>query len=76
MNVWESAGRFLVISGLCLAVIGGIVWIVGHFGGLQNLPGTIRFEGRNFVFVFPLLACVVISLVLTLLINVILRLLH
>lgn len=76
MNLWESAGRLLVIAGLCLAVIGGAVWAVGHFGGLQNLPGTIRFGGRDFVFVFPLLACVVISLVLTVLINVIMRLLH
>jgi hypothetical protein len=52
-------------------VLGGLTFVVGavlyFFRGWSWLPGDIVVERKNFTFVFPIVTCVVISLLLTLL---------
>jgi hypothetical protein len=69
MENLEVIGRWLVIFGIVLAVIGGIIWILGRFFGLNDLPGTLRIEGPGITCVFPVLAMIVISVVLTVILN-------
>lgn len=69
-------GRWLVFIGLDLAALGGLVWVLGHIPGLNQFPGTLRFEGSGFTCVFPLLASIVLSILLTLGLNLIARLFH
>ena len=60
-------GRFLVITGIVLVVLGLIV-IAGarfSFWGLGRLPGDITYKGKNFQFYFPIVSCLVVSIVLT-----------
>jgi hypothetical protein len=62
----DSLGKNLVIIGLLLATIGGALWLFGrHGGGL--LPGDIVVERKNVRFYFPVVTCLVVSAVLSLL---------
>jgi hypothetical protein len=59
-------GRLLVILGLALAVIGGIVMLLGRTGvPLGRLPGDILYRGKNTTFYFPLATSIVVSVVLS-----------
>jgi hypothetical protein len=72
----ENIGRFLMLGGIILFIVGGLVWLGGRAGiPLGRLPGDIRFEGENVSFHFPLASSIVISIVLTVVLNVVLRLL-
>lgn len=71
----ENIGRFLMIGGIVLFVVGGLVFLAAKFGlPFGRLPGDIRIEREGFSFYFPLASSILISIVLTILINLILRL--
>lgn len=62
--------------GKLLAVFGGVIMIVGlalwaglGTGWLGRLPGDIRIERGNSAFYFPVVTCLVISIVLTLILS-------
>jgi hypothetical protein len=59
-------GRLLVILGLALTVIGGLMMSGVGFGWLGRLPGDIHIEREGFSFHFPIVTCVLVSVVLTL----------
>lgn len=64
----ENAGRLLVFAGLGLAVLGAILWFAdgkGWLSWLGRLPGDIRIEGDKGGFYFPLVTCLVVSVVLS-----------
>jgi len=70
----ENIARFLVIGGLVLILIGGGVYLAAKFGiPLGRLPGDIRIEGKNGSFYFPVTSSVLVSLLLTVLLNLIAR---
>lgn len=61
-------GRFLVIAGVILVAL-GLTFMAGSrlsFFGLGRLPGDIAYKGKNFQFYFPIVTCLVLSVVLTL----------
>ena len=68
-----DAGKVLLVVGLALAVIGA-VFVVGSRLGFGHVPGDISVSGGNVSFFFPVVTCIVVSIVLTIVINVILRL--
>ena len=71
----ENIGRFLMIGGIILFVIGGLVFLAAKFGlPFGRLPGDIRIERDGFSFYFPLASSILISIVLTILVNIIIRL--
>jgi len=59
-------GKLLVIIGLVLVVVGILLWSGLGRGWLGRLPGDIQYSRGNFSFYFPLMTCVLVSLVLTL----------
>ncbi len=64
----NDLGKFLVIAGLLLAVVGALLWSgVGH-GWLGRLPGDIHYTNPKgtFSFHFPIVTCLLLSLLLTL----------
>ena len=70
----ENIGRILMIGGILLFVVGGLVFLASKFGiPFGRLPGDIRIERDGFSFYFPLASSILISIVLTIIINVILR---
>ncbi len=71
----ENIGRFLMLAGILLFLVGGAVFLAGRFGlPLGRLPGDIRIEGQNGSFYFPLATSILVSVVLTVLLNIFLRL--
>lgn len=68
-----SLGRGLVYLGVGLAVLGGVVLLLGRVIDLGNLPGDLVFEGENVRVYVPIATMVVLSIVLTLLLNLVLR---
>lgn len=66
-------GRLLLILGLVIAGVGALI-LIGRRFGLGQLPGDISVSSGNFSFYFPIVTCIVISVVLTVLLNLFLRL--
>jgi hypothetical protein len=63
----HDLGKTLVFIGALLVIAGMILWKTGGLGGLGQLPGDIVIRKSNSSFYFPLVTCLLISLVLTLL---------
>ncbi len=71
----ENLARLLFFAGLVLILIAGGLYFLGRFNlPLGRLPGDIRIEGENFTFYFPLATSLLLSILLTLLLNGIARL--
>ena len=56
--------RWLVAIGLVLALI-GLLWPLLSKLGLGRLPGDIVIERGNFRFYFPIVTCLIVSIVLS-----------
>ncbi len=70
----ESLARYLMLGGIILLLVGGGVFLAAKFGfPLGRLPGDIRIEGENGSFYFPLTSSILVSVLLTLLLNIISR---
>lgn len=69
-------GRLLVLAGTGLAILGGLIWFAGGKGWLSwlgRLPGDIRVEGDRGGFYFPIVTCIIVSVVLSGLLAVVRR---
>jgi hypothetical protein len=58
-------GKLLIIIGIILVIVGGI-FLLGQKMGIGKLPGDIYIQKGNFTFFFPVVTCIIISLILTL----------
>jgi len=73
----ENLARYIMIGGIILFLIGGGVYLAAKFGlPLGRLPGDIRIEGENGSFYFPITTSILVSVVLTIVLNVIVRLMR
>ncbi|HEY8552760.1 MAG TPA: DUF2905 domain-containing protein [Thermaerobacter sp.] len=68
----SEIGRWLVIMGLGLAAFGLVLWLAGRVG-FGGLPGDIVIRRGNFTFFFPLASSLLLSLLLTLVLNLLFR---
>ena len=62
-------GRMLAIFGGVIMIVGMALWAGFGGGWLGRLPGDIRIERGNSAFYFPIVTCIVVSIVLTLLLS-------
>jgi hypothetical protein len=77
MNMMESIGRYLMVGGIVMLIVGGMIFLSAKLGlPLGRLPGDIRIEGENGSFYFPLATSILVSVVLTIVLNVIIRLIR
>ncbi len=68
-------GRILVIIGLAITFSGFVILVAAKlFPGLNQMPGTFTYEGDNFKIFVPLGAMILISVLGTILLNIIIRL--
>jgi len=71
----ETTSRYFMFAGMVLFLIGGGMYLAAKFGlPLGRLPGDIRIEGENGGFYFPVTSSILVSLILTLVVNLIMRL--
>jgi hypothetical protein len=62
----NEIGKFLVIAGLFLALMGALFWTGFGKGWFGHLPGDIRYTKGDFHFYFPIVTYLIISVLLTL----------
>jgi hypothetical protein len=71
----ETIGRFLMLAGILILLMGGLIFLFTKLGiPLGQLPGDIRIVGKKGSFYFPLTTCILISLILSGILAVITRL--
>ena len=73
MNI-SDLGRLLVLLGVGLVVLGAGLWALGRLPGIDNLPGNMQFQVGGMTCFVPLAAMLILSVLLTIIINVLLRL--
>jgi hypothetical protein len=67
LSVVQEIGKIAVMIGVVLVVVGVLLWkFPMWFGWLGHLPGDISIKKGSFGFYFPIVTCILISLVLTL----------
>jgi hypothetical protein len=82
MADWTQIGKLLLVAGIGLALLGGALIVGAKLVGedklpwLGRLPGDIRIERKGFSCYFPLVTSILVSLLLTVVLNVIVRLLR
>ncbi len=64
-----EVGKLLVVVGLVVAAIGGLLWSGVGRGWFGKLPGDIHYSRGNFTFYFPIVTCVLLSILLTLIVR-------
>ena len=68
-------GKWLILAGGVLALVGGLFWLGGKLGiPFGQLPGDIRISGEKFGFYFPIITSLILSVILTIIINIIMSL--
>jgi hypothetical protein len=72
----KDAGMLLITAGAVLLLVGLIFVLAGKLSWPGHLPGDIHISGKHGSFSFPLTTCILVSVVLTVLLNVFLRLFH
>lgn len=73
----ENIARSLIIGGLVLIVLGSLVFVLARNGvQLGRLPGDIRIQTENFTCLFPVVTMIIVSIVATILLNLIIRIIN
>lgn len=68
----QAFGKYFILFGIIFVVVGVVLYFFGnHLGWLGKLPGDVRVEKENFRFYFPITTMILISLILTIIINII-----
>ena len=68
----QNTGRYIILIGIAVVVFGVLVYLLhGKLHWFGRLPGDIRIEKENFRFYFPIVTMLVVSLILTIVINLI-----
>lgn len=62
---FQSLGKFLLLVGVILAMVGTALLIADKIPFLGRLPGDIRIERENFRFYFPLTTSILLSVLIS-----------
>lgn len=66
-------GKWLFGVGLLLAGMGLLLWMMEKILPAGRLPGDIYIQKGNFTFYFPLASSILLSIILTLVLNLLFR---
>ncbi|NLG33222.1 MAG: DUF2905 domain-containing protein [Syntrophomonadaceae bacterium] len=70
MNPMETIARVIIGLGLIVTIMGVIFFLASKLGmGNFRLPGDIIVKKGNFTFFFPVVTCIIISIVLSIILN-------
>jgi hypothetical protein len=66
----RELGKFVAIVGVIITLVGLVIW--GGFAPkwLGRLPGNIRIEREHSAFYFPIVTCIILSILLSLLLSI------
>ena len=67
-------GKLIITTGLCIVVLGIIIHLLGDkMGWFGNLYGDVRVVKSHYGIYFPITSMIIISVILTVVLNIILR---
>jgi Protein of unknown function (DUF2905) len=69
LYVVRELGKFVVIIGVVTTLMGLVMWSGFAPKWLGRLPGDIRIERGHSAFYFPIVTCIILSIVLSLLLS-------
>lgn len=69
----EWMGRILIVGGVFISIAGLLLVFGSKMPFFGKLPGDILIKKDNFTFYFPLTTSIIISIILTILLNIIFR---
>jgi len=70
----SGTGKIIIIIGIIIVLAGVIVYFFhDRLNWIGRLPGDVRMEKENFRFYFPITTMIVLSLLLTLIVQIIKR---
>ncbi|MEA2016568.1 MAG: DUF2905 domain-containing protein [Actinomycetota bacterium] len=69
---FSTMAKILIFIGAGIIILGGFMFLFSKIPFMKNLPGDIKIQRDNFTLYFPLASCIILSIVLTIIINVIL----
>ena len=73
----ENTGKIIAAVGVLLVFVGLTIWLLGDkLGWFGRLPGDIRFQTENFSCFVPITSMIIISIVLSILLTIISRVLR
>ncbi|TET34135.1 MAG: DUF2905 domain-containing protein [Anaerolineales bacterium] len=73
----STVARWVILTGFAIIIIGIGLWLAGRFElPLGRLPGDIHIERNGFSCFIPLATSIILSLLLTLALNILLRFLN
>ncbi|HEY5037141.1 MAG TPA: DUF2905 domain-containing protein [Chthoniobacterales bacterium] len=61
-----EVGKMLVVFGVVIVLVGLLLWSGFGAGWLGRLPGDIRIERNGSAFYFPIVTCIILSILLCL----------
>ncbi|MCL0068062.1 DUF2905 domain-containing protein [Peptococcaceae bacterium] len=73
MDPFQSIGKIIFSIGILMVIVGGAMMLTGKFFNFGKLPGDIYIQKGNFTFFFPIATMILISIILTILLNILFR---
>jgi H+/Cl- antiporter ClcA len=71
----QQTGKYIIAFGVTIVIVGLLVYFFHNkLNWFGRLPGDIRIERENFRFYFPIVTMLVLSILLTIIINILRRL--
>jgi hypothetical protein len=69
-------GKWLVLAGLGLVLLGGVMWLLGRIPFFGNLPGDIRIQTQNVSCFIPIASMIILSILATIVLNIVIRIVN
>ncbi len=73
---FDELGKWLIIGGFVLALTGVVIWLLGRLPFFGNLPGDIHIQTQNVSCFIPLVSMIIISVIATIILNIIIRIVN
>jgi hypothetical protein len=70
LSAVRELGKFVVVIGVVVTLVGLVMWSGFAPKWLGRLPGDIRIEREHSAFYFPIVTCIILSIVLSLLLSI------
>jgi Protein of unknown function (DUF2905) len=66
----RELGKFVAVMGVIITLVGLVMWSGFAPKWLGRLPGDIRIERGHSAFYFPIVTCIILSILLSLLLSI------
>jgi hypothetical protein len=69
----SQVGKLILIVGVLMVIAGGFIMLAGRLPFFGQLPGDFEFRRGNTSIYFPLATMIILSIILTIALNLLLR---